>query len=182
MFLSGIFDACSYEIGKTLLYKRRLRGRSPSASRTRFFGDDGLCFYTGFTLIELLVVVLIIGILAAVAIPQYQKAVLKSRATEAIINLTKIKDAQNVYYLANGTTTTDLSQLDIEIKDGFYQYRCTTADHSNGDCYAIPKDGSYPVFEYASILYCRGTEEQCKPFSQTNAADYGGDYWIITLN
>ena len=56
----------------------------------------------GFTLIELLVVVLIIGILSAIAIPQYQKAVRRSRAAEARLAIKRINDAMNEYYLANG--------------------------------------------------------------------------------
>ncbi|MBO4674652.1 MAG: prepilin-type N-terminal cleavage/methylation domain-containing protein [Elusimicrobiaceae bacterium] len=70
----------------------------------------------GFTLIELLVVVLIIGILAAVALPQYEKAVEKSRATEATIFLKNLDTAETAYHLANGEFTHDLDALDIDVR------------------------------------------------------------------
>ena len=57
---------------------------------------------TGFTLIELLVVVLIIGILAAVALPQYQKAVVKARAAEGFANLKTLGQAVKVCELEHG--------------------------------------------------------------------------------
>ena len=69
----------------------------------------------GFTLIELLVVVLIIGILASIALPQYQRAVLRAKFTEVELNLHALAQAEERYYLANGSYTQNLSDLDIEL-------------------------------------------------------------------
>lgn len=69
----------------------------------------------GFTLIELLVVVLIIGILSAVALPQYEKAVEKSRSAEALSLLKSIHQAQKIYFMQTGTHTSKLDDLDITL-------------------------------------------------------------------
>ena len=68
-----------------------------------------------FTLIELLVAVLIIGILAAVAVPQYQKAVWKSRNTQLKLLAKSVMDAENVYFLTNNEYSTRFDQLDVDL-------------------------------------------------------------------
>jgi type IV pilus assembly protein PilE len=69
----------------------------------------------GFTLIELLVVVLIIGILAAVALPQYTKAAERGKASEALIMGKAIRDSLDRYALANGAWPDTFNPDDLDI-------------------------------------------------------------------
>jgi prepilin-type N-terminal cleavage/methylation domain-containing protein len=85
----------------------------------------------GFTLIELLVVVLIIGILAVVALPKYQKAVEKSRGTQALVLLKSFGEAMQTYWLSSGTYPTSFDDLDVDLSGWTGTDKWYTADDSH---------------------------------------------------
>ncbi len=144
----------------------------------------------GFTLIELLVVVLIIGILAAIAVPQYQKAVFKSRLTQGIIYVRAIRDAQEIYYLANGEYAAgeDIKKLDLNITCP-ENWSCSfdrEKSHAVLNDYPLALDFSYDHRNssfYAGTLLCWASKSDdfalnmCKSLGtffddNTNAARY----------
>jgi prepilin-type N-terminal cleavage/methylation domain-containing protein len=66
--------------------------------KTKFLTEKIGRHQLGFTLIELMIVVAIIGILAAVAIPAFQKYIRKSKTSEVFLNIRKIYDGELAYY------------------------------------------------------------------------------------
>lgn len=83
----------------------------------------------GFTLLEVLIVVIIIGVLAAIALPQYSATLEKSKSAEAATNVGSIRTALDRYWYQNGSITTTISNLDIDdpnnVTNKLYTYSIT---------------------------------------------------------
>ncbi len=120
-----------------------------------------------FTLIELLVVVLIIGILAAVAMPQYQVAVEKARVAQMLPIMRHIYDALALYKLQNGKYYTDdydllsWDDLGIEPPAGLADGHFTEMENDTWYC--------YPNEEGTGSVYCHNRK-------------YGYEIWMFQLD
>ncbi|MDR0734803.1 MAG: prepilin-type N-terminal cleavage/methylation domain-containing protein [Elusimicrobiota bacterium] len=158
-----------------------------------------------FTLIELLVVVLIIGILAAIALPQYYKAVRRSRASEAITMLNAILKGQEEYFLIHGEYTDNIEDLSITVppqkleKNMFgkdrgsnYSYYC----FDKRTCAAIIGNFDHPTFEFHTDVHSASTvkgkrwcqlsgeknqnaRDICELMGTVDPAFGGGNYYLL---
>lgn len=141
----------------------------------------------GFTLIELLVVVLIIGILSAIALPQYKKAVARSRVTQGLVWMNAIVTAQKIYKLANGQYSSNLDDIGAGLPEG---HTCHMFLSQEALCRIDVGGGKNVYISYVFLsdkLYCRTVAERdgfgdevCKTFgvldttvsNDTNNANY----------
>jgi prepilin-type N-terminal cleavage/methylation domain-containing protein len=130
--------------------------------------SDRLNARRGFTLIELMVVMLIIGVMAAMSVPSFQRAIEQSRADIAVANLRAIWAAQRLYWLENGTYTNSLTDLrDIGVLDpsipasvsepvGAYGYEVSDATETAMTAKAV-REGTTHFFSISETGVVSGT-------------------------
>lgn len=86
----------------------------------------------GFTLMEMLIVVLIMGILASIALPQYQQAVAHARFVGLMPMLKAVKDAQEEYWLIHRQYASTFSELGFH-PSGFTSYAPAVPPEGEGE-------------------------------------------------
>ena len=134
-------------------------------------------YMKGVTLLELMIVVVIVGILAAIAYPNYREYIARAKRNEAKAALLQIATLQERFYLSNNTYTTDMSQL------GFANAGCNITDSSAYNvCVTVANANTFS----ATATYQLGGAEagKCATFTIDGAGTKGSgphnDCWTNT--
>ena len=121
----------------------------------------------GFTLIELLVVVLIIGILASIAVPQYKLAVHKARIRSYLPVIRELKEAQELYYTVNNryAGSNQKEELDVNFPKECKQisssqnWRLSCNNHVTLTTFGQDRNDGLPVA--VGMIYCYNGSQPC---------------------
>jgi type IV pilus assembly protein PilA len=85
----------------------------------------------GFTLIELLVVIIIVGVLAAIALPSFLSQISRARASEGVTNVGSINRGQQVFRYQNTQFSANITDLDAQVTAKYYDYSAQNAGASS---------------------------------------------------
>jgi len=97
----------------------------------------------GFTLVEVLIVVIIIGILAAIGIPQFTVSIEKAKGGEARAGLGHIQTGEKIYFAESEYYTTALADLDITLTQQFWAFTITTPTSATYTATATRSGGNH---------------------------------------
>jgi len=133
----------------------------------------------GFSLIELMIVVVIVGILAAVAVPSYMNSVQKTRRADAKEALVSAAAAMERYFFTHNSYTETLSSVGVVSnlsKDGYYVILAVSPDNADGSSKISCTTGGanatiYPCFKLHAIAVSgksQAKDAECKEFIITH--------------
>ena len=112
----------------------------------------------GFTLIELLVVIIIVGVLAAIALPSFLNQIGKARGSEAKSSIGTIQRSQQSYRLENSTFAGSLTSLDAKISGKFYTFAVTGGDATSAGVTTTPTTVATGLKVSSGLVYQTGDQ------------------------